>query len=364
MSPIYSVTSFLSLLLPSTEGYLSIIKDLYEAYVIYTFLSFLIAVLGRGNRELVVQQLARHADHLNDPARCLRRFYEPQPEVSSEAKANAVLLECQILAMQFVFLRPLTSIMSFLVFTLSNDSDSDGITESNTHSPAGNYFLSPNFYISMITNVSVFFAFSGLLKFYHAVRDDLAWLQPFNKFLAIKGIVFACFWQGVIISIVVQFGSGAGSAIAGDQYGDDANGDSTPIRDPRAQAAAIQNLLICLEMLFFSLAHWCVFPSEGKCIYSSVCCVRPLFAYISTLTSFALIPSEEWGPDYRPKQYAKPGLGLSDFAKDVRVIMRRGQQQGSVAIPQEPRAMESGIDLGSNVLTCSDDDEDENDKII
>ena len=31
MSPIYSLTSFLSLLLPKTEGYLSILKDFYEA---------------------------------------------------------------------------------------------------------------------------------------------------------------------------------------------------------------------------------------------------------------------------------------------------------------------------------------------
>jgi len=34
MSPIYGVTSFISLLVPATEGYLSIIKDFYEAYVI------------------------------------------------------------------------------------------------------------------------------------------------------------------------------------------------------------------------------------------------------------------------------------------------------------------------------------------
>ena len=326
MSPIYSVTSFLSLLLPSTEGYLSIIKDLYEAYVIYTFLSFLIAVMGRGDRDVVVQQLARHADHLDNPAKFLRRFYEPPPEVSSEAKANAVLLECQILAMQFVFLRPLTSIMSFLVFTLSNDNDNDGITEGG--SSAGNYFLSPNFYISMITNVSVFFAFSGLLKFYHVVRDDLKWLQPFNKFLAIKGIVFLTFWQGLAISIAVQFGSGGINSEAGNVEDGDENSSVSPVKDPRAQAVAIQNLLICLEMLFFSLAHWCVFPTE------------------------------EWEPDYRPKTLAKPGLGFSDFAKDVKVIMRRGKHKGSVPVPQEPMSLQSSTDdLDSGALSQSDEDE-------
>ena len=37
MSPIYALSSFFSLLLPVAEGYLAIIKDFYEAYVVYTF---------------------------------------------------------------------------------------------------------------------------------------------------------------------------------------------------------------------------------------------------------------------------------------------------------------------------------------
>lgn len=298
MSPIYSLTSFLSLLLPKTEGYLSIIKDFYESYVVYTFLSFLIAVLGRGDREVVVQLLSRHASHLPNPARCLGRFYDPPPETSDGAKANAVLMECQICAMQFVLVRPITSILSFLVFVLGDEGD---------QSTAKGYFISPNFAIAMIENVSVFFAFSGLLKFYHAVAEDLAWLQPFNKFLAIKGIVFLTFWQGLAISIIVHL----------DGHIDDENTSKS-----HYQAAAIQNLLICVEMLFFSLAHWCVFPVE------------------------------EWEPDYLPKQMARPGLGLKDFAKDFRVIMGKGQhQQGVIPIPQEP------IDMDMPSLGIGNDDD-------
>ena len=112
----------------------------------------------------MVDLLAKHAGHLPDPARFLRRFYDPPPEVSDEAKANAVLMECQICAMQFVLVRPVTSILSFMVFAMGNDSN---------QSTAAGYFLSFNFAIAMIENVSVFFAFSGLLKFYHAVAEDL-----------------------------------------------------------------------------------------------------------------------------------------------------------------------------------------------
>jgi len=67
MSPVYALTSFLSLTLPSGEPYLGIVKDFYESYVIYQFLSFLIAVLGRGDRNAVVMKLLRHADHLKPP---------------------------------------------------------------------------------------------------------------------------------------------------------------------------------------------------------------------------------------------------------------------------------------------------------
>ncbi|KAL7538605.1 hypothetical protein ACHAXR_008686 [Thalassiosira sp. AJA248-18] len=94
MSPIYAVTSFMSLVLPSGEPAFDIIKDFYESYVIYQFLSFLIAVLGRGDREEVVRRLARHSDSLNAPYKWLNCLFHPHPEESDEAMANAVLLRC------------------------------------------------------------------------------------------------------------------------------------------------------------------------------------------------------------------------------------------------------------------------------
>lgn len=393
MSPIYSVTSFLSLLFPVTEGYLAIIKDFYEAYVVYTFLSFLIAVLGRGNREIVVEKLARHANHLKEPTRCFRSLYDPPPDTSDEAKANAVLLECQILAMQFVLVRPLTSIASFLVLTFWHPhAAAEGSDDGSSSSSSIQYFTSPNFYIAMVQNISVFLAFTGLIKFYHAVRDDLKWLKPFSKFLAIKGIVFLTFWQGLVIAIFVNIShhqkengndkdtsltsyislsesssSSSSNNIDQDIYSnsntttkletsttmeevlpegmgftDYSNSTDTTIDaeenlheeqwDPRAQAVFIQNTLICLEMLFFSLAHWCVFPTE------------------------------EWEPGYQPKHMARPGLGIKDFAKDVRSIIGRGPKArlgAPLPLPQNPRDFETddvGPPVDEDVILYMDDE--------
>ncbi len=95
MSPIYAVTSWLSLVFPQFEGYLAIVKDFYEAYVIYQFLSMCMSVIGRGDRDTVVEALAKHADHLVPPIRfcgCCRR---KNPYPTPRDLASAVLMQCQ-----------------------------------------------------------------------------------------------------------------------------------------------------------------------------------------------------------------------------------------------------------------------------
>ena len=74
--------------------------------------------------------------------------------------ANAVLLECQFLAMQFVFFKPATAIVSFVLEVVGANSSDGGSEASNKWA----YFYSPRFFVIMIENISVFLAFSGLLK--------------------------------------------------------------------------------------------------------------------------------------------------------------------------------------------------------
>jgi len=270
MCPIYSITSWLSLVFTSAGDYLEILKDFYEAYVIYQFLSFLIAVLGRGNRQKVVEVLARHSEHLSPPARLCGCFC-PKKYDSPQHLADAVLMECQMLAMQFVLLRPLTSIS---MFTLNRLDYFGGGTSK------GDY-RSPQFWLTIIQNLSVFGAFTGLLKFYHAVMDDLEWCKPWPKFLCIKGVVFMTFWQGLVLSIL--------ASTTDVLEGADTNGES----DEWAKQA--QDFLICLEMLLFSIAHFYVFPTD------------------------------EWEDGYRPSHEKKTRFGdniaLGDFFADLKLIV-------------------------------------------
>lgn len=192
---------------------------------------------------------------------------------SARAKAEAVLHQCQLFAMQFVLVRPITSVAMLIA---------DLVHESRWN------WRYPQFYIMMIVNVSVFFAFMGLLRFFHVVSGDLQWCHPFSKFMCIKGIVFMTFWQGVVISFVVD-------TVFSNEDGPDWNHTEWSLQ--------AQNFLICLEMFFFSIAHMFSFPTD------------------------------EWEDGYRAREERRQkatfsdNLALRDFVYDMKLILQKGKNK-------------------------------------
>mmetsp|Transcript_34113 Transcript_34113/g.72662 ORF Transcript_34113/g.72662 Transcript_34113/m.72662 type:complete len:621 (-) Transcript_34113:163-2025(-) len=338
MTPIYSMSCWLSMVFVNAEPYLVVIREFYESYCVYMFLSFLIAVLGNGDRRAVVDLLEQRADQLArvDKCRCGpkackrcwnrccnrcgKRRRVPNDLSLSESvngervndnnvrgqqtrnpnlhgsideqgnyispdrsKAEAVLDQCQMYAMQFVLLRPLTAIG----WLISNQL----VEPSRAMDPT-----TPQLYITIIANGSIFFAFRGLVRFYHATRSDLEWCNPWPKFLCIKGVVFMTFWQKMVLSLVVNIGMA-------DKF------DSQ--EDANEFIMQAQNFLICLEMLFSAVAHCFVFSPD------------------------------EWAEGYREREEARrrsattrafgDSVALGDFINDVRVVMaskkRRNQRK-------------------------------------
>ncbi len=287
MAPIYSTTSWFALVFTSTAGYLSILKDCYEAYVVYVFLSFLISVLGNGDRDKVVDKLATRADHLTTPCTCCGCCFKGAKE-SPRGLASAVLYQCQICALQFVLLKPLLAVATFVVNDLHYFPPDPA---------AGKFdYKAPGLYILVLQNISVSLAFFGLLKFYHAVQDDLMWCQPWPKFLCIKGVVFMTFWQGLAINILAK------SAVPGSS---DSSSDHT--QEAHEWGKQAQSFLICIEMLVASIAHFYVFPHD------------------------------EWKEGYvrKTSQDRRFGdnLALRDFVSDLRIIMGGGG--GDTSKPSE-----------------------------
>lgn len=98
-------------------------------------------------------------------------------------------------------------------------------------------------YLVVLQNVSVCYALYCLVMLYSAVDEELRhpinW-RPLGKFLCVKGVVFFCWWQGVLIFYLEAHGmiSGAGSRWSAD---DVANG--------------LIDYCIVLEMVLFAIAH-------------------------------------------------------------------------------------------------------------
>ena len=99
------------------------------------------------------------------------------------------------------------------------------------------------------------------------------------------------FWQGLIISILFH-----ASVETGKNENDDQVDSSSNTSSNFHSASSIQHILICMEMLLFSIAHFCVFPAE------------------------------EWEEGYKMKFYDGPGFGFKDFAQDVNLIINSGKQ--------------------------------------
>ena len=97
---------------------------------------------------------------------------------------------------------------------------------------------------SIIYNVSICWSLYDLALFWVCMSTDLQPFRPMPKFLCIKGIIFASWWQGFFLSILVALG--AIPSIGGGYTADNL-------------AAAIQDALICFEMPFFALSHWYAF---------------------------------------------------------------------------------------------------------
>nr|GMD02979.1 transmembrane protein 184C [Ipomoea batatas] len=91
---------------------------------------------------------------------------------------------------------------------------------------------------TIILNISFYVAMYSLLAFYHVFSKELQPHKPLSKFLCIKGIVFFSFWQGILLDILVAMG-----IIKSQHFW----------LDVEHIQEAIQNVLICVEMVFFAL---------------------------------------------------------------------------------------------------------------
>ncbi|XP_055933008.1 transmembrane protein 184B-like [Argiope bruennichi] len=230
--PIYAFDSWLSLLFFRDNYYIYFdsIRDWYEAFVIYNFLSLCYEYLGgEGNIMSEIRGKPIRSSWLYGTC-CLR----------GKTYTIGFLRFCKQATLQFCAVKPLMSVIILILQPLGKYSDGDWRPDSG--------YL----YITIIYNISVTLALYGLVLFYFATHELLSPYEPVWKFLTVKSVIFLSFWQGFVLAILEKAGV------------------IVPIFATRASihhtasagtvSAGIQNFLICIEMFFAALALRYAFP--------------------------------------------------------------------------------------------------------
>eukprot|EP00045_Choanoeca_perplexa_P006893 m.60115 g.60115 ORF g.60115 m.60115 type:complete len:424 (-) comp13836_c0_seq5:535-1806(-) len=224
MVPVYAFASWLSLKFFDSSVYFDAVRNCYEAFVIYSFLSLCFAYLG-GEAAVVHALTGRfHKPKVLTLTCCVKPF-----------PYNITFLRlCKKCVLQFCFIKPATSLVTIILESYGLFSEGD---------------LSPNrgfLYCAILYNFSIFLAMMSLLWFYQATSDLLAPHKPVLKFLIVKSVIFLAFWQGMGLSIVESLG-----------YFE--NEDKA---EPGELSAAYQNFFICVEMFFVAILHLKAFSVE------------------------------------------------------------------------------------------------------
>lgn len=197
--PLFSISAWLELFGPHLLAkILTFFREIYEAFVIYTFYSLLTSLLG-GEREIIFQATGR------PPLKVFGR--------KIDLSDPPTYLRVKQLVMQYVWMRPLLSILSFFV---------------------PSWLRLP---LVILYNVSITLALNALMLFWVYLHEDLKPYRVALKFISVKLIVFFSYWQSLFLSILGHF----------------------DVMSP-VSLSLWSNSLMCIETLGFAVLHWYAFP--------------------------------------------------------------------------------------------------------
>ena len=229
MVPLYAVQSWLSLRYRGARVYIDAARDLYEAYVISSFVYYLIELLG--GQDGLLRTLRSKARHNPQEAEHLGRHTFPLSLVLKNWDLGLeFMLQCKHGVLQYVVMKAIATVLTFIFQSL--DIYGEGEFSWKVAYP----------YLAFFMNMSVMYALYCLVKLFHAINDELRhpidW-HPLGKFLCVKGVVFFTWWQGLIIfylyahGIISDVGEWTGEEVA--------NG--------------LIDYCVCIEMVAFAVAH-------------------------------------------------------------------------------------------------------------
>lgn len=218
--PIYSIQSWLALRFYPEEVYFATARELYEAFVLWSFYSMLLEFFP--SRDALIALLLKKGQIVKPmfPLCYMRPWKSGRPFIRTTSFG----------VLQYVLVRVTLTCITFVMLLAAPSAYGEG----EFGNPAAAYV-----YIITAMNVSQIWAMYCLVSFYHELAEDMATIRPLSKFLSIKALVFLTFWQSIVIS-GLNF---AGVIPHTVEWSD------TEV------ANGLQDFLICIEMALFACAH-------------------------------------------------------------------------------------------------------------
>ncbi|XP_056379919.1 transmembrane protein 184B isoform X2 [Hyla sarda] len=221
--PIYAFDSWLSLLFFTNDQYyvyFDTVRDCYEAFVIYNFLSLCYEYLG-GESNIMTEIRGKQIESSCMYGTCC---------LWGKTYSIGFLRFCKQATLQFCVVKPLMAAVTVILQAFGKYRDGD-------FNVASGYL-----YVAIVYNISVSLALYALFLFYFATRELLSPYSPLLKFFMVKSVIFLSFWQGMLLAILEKCG-----AIPKIHSAEVTVGEGTV-------AAGYQNFIICVEMFFAAIA--------------------------------------------------------------------------------------------------------------
>ena len=223
MIPIYATESWLALRFKAFAIILETLRECYEAYVLFNFMYYIIALLGE--EQHLVQRLKEKSPAYG------RHSWPVSACISPWIMGQEMLQNCKGGVFQYVIIK---NLFAFLVCIL----EPLGYYNEGNFSIGGLYL-----YQCIISNISQIWALYCLILFYFATKEELSPYRPVGKFLCVKTIVFFTWYQSNMISILAS----PSFNIIQDLEPEDTWTVSEISK-------GLQDYLICIEMFFASIA--------------------------------------------------------------------------------------------------------------
>lgn len=283
--PIYSTICYLNLVAPSFVcNIVEPIKEIYEAFVLYMFYCLLTDLLG-GERNIIIMTAGRAPVKQPFPM----SLFEKSIDISDPES----FLKIKKFILQYVWLKPILCLMFAInkadqhntpplnnVSTYELRNNQYASSQEPTIAAAGSSFFlfSFGFWINVIYNISVSLSLYNLGLFWKCLYADLVPFNPWAKFLCVKLIIFASYWQGVLLAILNYFNFF------------------------KESSESIQNIVLCFELVGFAIGHWHAFSFKDFTIQNLHS------SRLSFVTAFRDV------------------IGINDLIYDFKITFKTGQK--------------------------------------